>query len=326
MPEHTALLGRGIMAQTNILLESGTNELEIVEFYIDEADGYRAHYGVNVSKVLEILRDQQITAMPEMRHPSVVGAFKHRDDTIVPLIDLAIYLGRNRAETKETKVIVTEFNEVTSAFQVSGVNRIHRMSWESVEAPGEFLQAVSQSAITGVVRLEERVVFLIDLETIVGDLDSNLAIKMTGTLAGIEAKKQYTVVHCDDSSSVRGLVRGLLEEGGHFNVVQFTNGRDGWDYLKQKLQEAQAQETEILDMVQGVISDIEMPQMDGHNLCRRIKDTPGMKELPVALFSSLITERLEHKGTSVGADAQFAKPDLQKLGEYMLNLLQSRGL
>ena len=317
------------MANTNILLESGTNELEVVEFFINEDGGYRAHYGVNVAKVLEILRFQPVTAMPEMQHPAVMGAFRHRDETIVPLIDLALYLGRGRADSEgdeDSKVIVTEFNEVVTAFMVSGVNRIHRLSWESVEPPGEFLQNVSQSAITGVVRLEGRVVFLLDLEMIVGDLDPTLAIRMSEPAHMAETDRIYSIVHCDDSGSVRNLVKQLLERSGKFTVHQFTNGKDGWEFLEGQLREAKEAGKPISDFVQGIITDIEMPQMDGHNLCKRIKENSELKELPVALFSSLVTDKLAHKGDEVGADAQFAKPDLQRLSEYMHELLQSRGL
>ncbi|UZP67142.1 chemotaxis protein [Desulfovibrio mangrovi] len=313
------------MSQTNILLESGTNELEVVEFFIDEEDGYRAHYGVNVAKVLEILRKQPVTSMPEMPHPAVMGAFKHRDNSIVPLIDLAVYLDRNRKKSSDPKVIVTEFNEVVTAFLVSGVNRIHRMSWEDVEAPSEFLQKTTGNSITGVVRLEGRVVFLLDLEMIVADLDDSLAIRMEAPTADRVAGKTYTIVHADDSGSVRALVKSLLE-ASNFRVVQFTNGRDAWEYLQRQAAEAREEGGSLVDRVQGIISDIEMPQMDGHNLCKRIKENPDMRMLPVALFSSLITEKLEHKGTAVGADAQFAKPDLQRLSEFMLNLLAERGM
>lgn len=315
----------GFMSHTNILLESGTNELEVVEFFIDEVGGYRAHYGVNVAKVLEILRKQPVTAMPDMPHPSVKGAFKHRDNTIVPLIDLAIYLGREREDSEDTKVIVTEFNAVVTAFLVSGVNRIHRLSWEDVEAPSEFLQKTTANSVTGVVRLEGRVVFLLDLEMIVSDLDEGLAIRMGACSPERAAGRTYTIVHADDSGSVRNLVKDLMT-ACNFNVIQFTNGRDAWEYLERQARTAREEGRDLLDYVQGVISDIEMPQMDGHNLCKRIKDSPDMRRLPVALFSSLITEKLEHKGKSVGADAQFAKPDLQRLSERMLELLNSQGL
>ena len=169
------------MAQTNILLETGTNELEIVEFYVNQ-DGYEAHYGLNVAKVVEIGRRQTVTAMPEMRHKALLGAFPHRNGRIVPLIDMAQFLGSGPITNEDAKVIVTEFNTVCTGFLVSGVNRIYRLSWTDVEAPGNFLQNVSRSSVTGVVRLEERVIFLLDLEAI--DMARKL-MRTQGVCAGI---------------------------------------------------------------------------------------------------------------------------------------------
>lgn len=313
------------MSQTNILLDAGTNELEVVEFYLDE-EGYRGHYGVNVAKVLEIIRQQPVTAMPQMRHPAVMGAFLHRDGRVVPLVDLALYLGKKRVLTQEPKVIVTEFNNIVNGFLVSGVNRIHRLSWHEVEAPGSFLQNMSRNAITGVVRLEGRVVFILDMEAIVGELDPALAIRLDGALSDpVGAGTVYTVLHVDDSGNVRHLVKRLLQESGRFNVIQASNGEEAWKMLLKFRREQEQGGTPVRERVQAVISDIEMPQMDGLSLCRQIKEDPLLKLLPVALFSSLITDRLEHKGDSVGADAQFAKPDLQVLSEKVLELVALGG-
>ena len=167
------------MSQTNILLESGTNELEIVEFFLDEpGEGgkpYRGYYGVNVAKVLEIIQMPKITSLPEVQDPSVLGAFNLRSQ-IIPLVDLALWLGKAPVEHREApKVIVTEFNSVTTAFQVAGVNRIHRISWEEVEPPSKYVAMVSKSNITGVVKMENRIVFLLDLEHVVAKLNPSLA-------------------------------------------------------------------------------------------------------------------------------------------------------
>lgn len=311
------------MSQTNILLDAGTNELEVVEFHLDE-EGYRGHYGVNVAKVLEIIRLQPVTSMPQMRHPAVLGAFPHRDGRVVPLVDLAMYLGKKREITQEPKIIVTEFNNIITGFLVSGVNRIHRLSWQEVEAPGSFLQNMSRNAITGVVRLEGRVVFILDMEAIVGELDPALAIRLDGNLGmDLEDKSVFTVLHADDSGNVRNLVKRLMEESGRFKVIQTTNGQEAWNTLLQFRKEEERGGTPARERIQAVISDIEMPQMDGLTLCRKIKEDTTLNYLPVALFSSLITERLEHKGDSVGADAQFAKPDLQVLSEKVLELIVS---
>jgi two-component system chemotaxis response regulator CheV len=309
------------MSQTNILLESGTNELEIVEFYIDEQD-YRGHYGINVAKVVEIIRTQSATSMPQMRHPAVMGAFSHRDGKVVPLVDLAVYLGKTRPVSSEAKVIVTELNGIVTAFLVSGVNRIHRLSWKDVEEPGEFLQNMSRYSITGVVRLENRVVFLLDIEHVVAEIDPSLAIQLA-SLPGEAAGDGdvYTVMHADDSGSIRNLVKRLLEKNGTFRIIQAVSGEDAWNILEGMKKKAVADGVSIRDMLQAVITDIEMPRMDGLALCRKIKEDSELKYLPVALFSSIISQTLEHKGVAVGADAQFTKPDLGNLSMKLSELI-----
>ena len=133
--------------------------------------------------------------------------------------------------------------------------------------------------------------------------------------------RRYTVLHADDSGSVRKLVRNLLEASGRFEVLQADDGQGAWEMLEALRAEAEGRGQRIADVVQAVISDIEMPRLDGLTLCRRIKEDVALRVLPVALFSSLVTDKLEHKGRSVGADAQFAKPDLQQLSERLLELL-----
>lgn len=310
------------MAQTNILLESGTNELEIVEFFIDHADGYRAHYGVNVAKVVEIIRRQPVTSMPEMRHEAICGAFHHRNNRIVPLIDLGKFLEIGPIESPDAKTIVTEFNNLFTAFLVSGVNRIHRLSWTEVEAPGSFLQNASKSSVVGVVRLDNRVVFLLDLEAIVAELEPSMAIRFEGTIGDVSGQeRRYNILHADDSHSIRALVYDLFKKEGRFQVRQEENGQKAWDYLCTLRAKCEAENKEITDYVQGVITDIEMPFMDGLNLCKRIKEDAILKKLPVAVFSSMINEPLAKKCESVGADAQFAKPDLRILSDRMLQLI-----
>ena len=308
------------MAQTNILLETGTNELEIVEFFVNQ-DGYEAHYGLNVAKVVEIGRRQPVTAMPEMRHKALLGAFLHRNGRIVPLIDMAQFLGSGPITNEDAKVIVTEFNKVCTGFLVSGVNRIYRLSWTDVEAPGQFLQNMSRSSITGVVRLEERVIFLLDLEAIVAELHPAMALRFDG--AGLTEKdgKTYRILHVDDSSSIRSLLLDLLNKEGRFVVEQRVNGQEAWNYLQELRDRCQQENRPIFDFVQGVITDIEMPAMDGLALCKHIKDDPVLLQLPVAIFSSMINVSLSRKCAVVGADAQYTKPDLKALSVKLHELI-----
>ena len=324
------------MSQTNILLESGTNELELVEFFIDEKDEatgkvYRGFYGVNVAKVLEIIRMPVVTQLPEIPHPSVLGAFNLRS-RIIPLVDLALWLGKHSMTTskEDTKVIVSEFNRITSAFMVSGVTRIHRLSWTQVEAPGAHLNEYSGNSVTGVVRFDDRILLILDMEKILADLNPGLAMKIEEhALAEIQEnkaqqrKEQYRALISDDSTSIRRMIGTMLEKAG-FEVTQTVNGQDAWDALVALKTRAAAENIPLTDLVDILVSDIEMPIMDGHNLTKRVKDDPVLKQLPVILFSSLITERLRHKGESVGADEQISKPNITELTKRAFDLIAER--
>ena len=308
------------MSQTNILLETGTNELEIVEFYVNQ-DGYEAHYGLNVAKVVEIGRRQPVTAMPEMRHPAILGAFLHRNNRVVPLIDMALFLDSPPIDNEDAKVIVTEFNELCTAFLVSGVNRIYRLSWTDVEAPGQYLQNMSRSSVTGVVCLEDRVIFLLDLEAIVAELHPTMAMRFDDAEMAKEVNKTYNILHVDDSRSIRKLLRDLLVKEGRFEVEQRVNGLEAWEYLRELRRRCEEENRPIQDFLHGIITDIEMPSMDGLALCKNIKEDPILKALPVAIFSSMINESLAKKCAVVNADAEFAKPDLKALADKLYDLV-----
>ena len=314
------------MAQTNILLEAGTNELEIVEFYLEELDGpdkttYKGHYGVNVAKVLEIIRLPRITELPEVRHPAILGAFNLRSQ-IIPLVDLTLWLRKERAPSESTKVIVTEFNNVTTAFMVSGVNRIHRISWVEVEPPNAYVSAMTRNTITGVVKLEGRIIFLLDLERIVSDLNPDLALRLNDDL-NWNSPDRYRALVADDSTVIREMLKGLLTQAG-FDVETYTNGRDAWLRLDAIRRKAVQEGIPVENYVHCVVSDIEMPQMDGHSLCKHIKEDQVLKGLPVLLFSSLITDKLRHKGDAVGADEQISKPEVTRLAQKAKELIEQR--
>ncbi len=309
--------------QTNILLESGTNELEIVEFFLDEIEAggqtYRGYYGVNVAKVLEIIRMPSVTELPEGKHSCVLGAFNLRNH-IIPLVDLSRWLNKTRAETEAPKVIVTEFNNVCTAFQVSGVNRIHRISWEEVEPPNRYVASLSNHSITGVIKIDGRIIFLLDLEKIVADLNPALGLRLDEAIDWA-ANVRYRAMIADDSGLIREMLRDLLEKA-NFEVEALTNGREAWERLEELKGKAETEKKSITDYVQVMVSDIEMPSMDGHNLCKRIKDDPLLRDLPVILFSSLITDKLRHKGDAVGADDQVSKPEVTHLAQRALALIE----
>ncbi len=302
---------------SNILLESGTNEVEILELYIDE-EGYRGYYAVNVAKVIEIIPvpKTKITP-PDSKRGIVSGLFNHRNKVIV-LVDLAVWLNKSRVELKPCNVLITEFNNVITAFLVSGVTRIHRVTWQNIKPLDGYMENMSD-AVTGVVELDNKLVFVLDLEKAIAELDPSLALKAppadgNDARARIDTAKQIRILHVDDSNVIRRNVRSRLEEQGDITVISAANGDEAWNWLAAVNDKARAAGELLTEYVDVVLTDIEMPVMDGYHLCKKIKDSSEFREIPVILFSSLINDRLIHKGESVGADAQFSKPDLSLIG------------
>lgn len=316
------------MSRQDILLESGTNEFEVVEFFIDEEDanapdGFkRTHYGMNVAKVLEIIRLPELTDMPDVSHRSVMGAFDLRSE-IVPLIDLSVWVGKQLLSSGLHKVIVTEFNQVITSFLVSGVTRIYRISWDQVKAPNVQLSSLTSNSITGIVRLEGKIVFLLDLEKIVATLNEKLNVDIStseATQREIKTKALKALI-ADDSAMARNMVFTMLTQSG-FSVVQFENGKEAWAYLEELKSTISAANGSISDYLNIAVLDIEMPQMDGHHLTKRIKSDPMLKDIPVLLCSSIITEGLYHKGQSVGADGQISKANMNKLVDKVMEMVR----
>ncbi len=298
---------------TNILLETGTNELEIVEFYIEKEQGLREYYGINVIKVQEIMRYPKITSLPQRPHECFVGLMRVREE-IIPLLDLGMYLYKKRLDTS-SKVIITEFNKMKIGFLVSGLTRIHRISWENVSPPIEIEYGDNTPCITGVIKFEDRIVFILDVEKIVTDMapifeDPNLRQEQ-----GIERK--YKVLVVDDSPTIR---RMLVSNLKGFDVHVASNGQEAFEYLTS----LGSSWEEIVQRCNLVISDIEMPQMDGFTLTKKIKEHPVLRDLPVILFSSMITDKLLHKGKAVGADDQITKPEIGQLAERARQLIEER--
>lgn len=314
---------------TDILLESGTNELEIVEFYLDEKhraedseEEYRGFFGINVAKVIEIIRMPELTDMPEVSHPAVLGAFNLRNQ-IIPLIDLALWLGKERVESEEPKVIVTEFNLTRSAFLVSGVTRIHRIGWGEVEAPTNYVSALTVNSITGVVKFTNRIIFILDMEKITADLNPGMVSPPEPKLQLVEEirSKQLSALVVDDSTMARKMVAGVLEKAG-FEVYLAENGEQAWNKLLTLRNRVEQENRPLTDFINILVSDVEMPVMDGHTLTRQVKEDPTLRHLPVVLCSSIITDTLRHKGDTVGADDQVSKAELGSLTNKVLRLVE----
>ena len=300
---------------TSVQRNNEQNALEIIEFYIDETleDGstYRSYYGMNVAKVIEIIRMPVTTVVPGTQHVAVMGSFNLRN-RVLPLVDLGIWLGKKVISKENNKVIVSEFSGVVAAFVVTGVTRIHRMTWQQIEPPGKYLQSFSHGSVTGVLRLDDRILFLLDMEHIIGTMDETVRLehRMELISGGGESGKGYHILVVDDSPSVRAVIKHCLEQE-QYTVTTATSGAEGWAQVSEWAEQAQAENRPITDFVHLIISDIEMPEMDGHSFTALVKAHPVLGRLPVILFSAIIADVVRQKG--IDADDQIAKPDLPEL-------------
>ena len=296
------------MAQSEILLEAGTNELEIIEFFIDEGpERGLTSYGVNVAKVLEVIESPGLVPIPGAPHPCFMGTIPLRE-LVLPVLDLAVWLGLPRVRRPHEIVLVTRFNSRTTGFLASGVTNIHRFHWRDVEPPHRSITSLPNNSITGLVRQEGRFILLLDLEKIIFELDTPLAGD-----APPPSTRRLSALVVEDSGVMRHRIRERLD-AANFEVSLAGNGQQALDALL-------ASGRKQPDIV---ISDIEMPRMDGYTLTRRIRETPALANLPVVLFSSLITDELRHKGQSVGADAQISKPQFGDLARMAMELIEKR--
>ena len=287
--------------ESNILLESGTGEVEILEFVINNK-----HYGINVIKVKEVLETDNLTKLPQCP-PTIAGLILYRDE-IITLVNLKYVLEKNSEITKKNKIILCEFNKSRVAFNIDRVVGTHRLGWNKITKPDEL---VSNSLVIGNIILDDRILFLLDFEKIVTDINPKVGIS-EDRIVNIEYKDRSNIklMLADDSFLIRSLLKDTLTKAGFSNLKFFDDGEQSLNYLY-KLAEEKKQN--FIEDVQILITDIEMPRMDGHTLTRRIKEHKILRTLPVIIFSSLITDDLAHKGESVGADAQMSKPEIENL-------------
>lgn len=302
-----------MQSNNGILLESGTNEFEIIEFMVDDRC-----YGINVAKVREVIGDVKITHVIGS-HPHIDGIFSLRNQ-IIPVVNLARSLD-NRFETlkneepsqavqmtQNQQIIVCEINGDIVSFVVDSVNRIHKVSWTQMEPISSI--AGSQFAV-GIVKLDEKMIVLIDFEKILSDIDPSVNQRLSAipSASGLEdIRKSKTILIAEDSRTLRMLLERTLQTAG-YNVISNENGLEAWN----KLSDMVTLEAPVQEQVQLVITDIEMPQMDGHHLTKRIKEHQQLKELPVVIFSSMINPELRRKGEALGAIDQVTKPEIERL-------------
>ncbi|MBE5909520.1 chemotaxis protein [Pseudobutyrivibrio sp.] len=287
---------------TNILLESGTNELEVLEFKVG-----KNFYGINVAKIREILLYQQVTPLPNA-HPCIEGIFMPRD-IMISVISLRKCLNITDEPENDGLFIITNFNSLNTAFHVDEVLGIHRVSWEDIIKPDATISSDESGVSTGVIKLEDRLVVILDFEKIVTDINPETGLKVS-EMDDYESRdrSKSPILLCEDSPLLSKLIVECLKKAGYTNLIVNMNGQEGWD----KLVELHKKGT-VLQDVHLIITDIEMPLMDGHRLCKLVKENETMKNIPLIIFSSLINDEIRRKGESLGADAQLTKPEIGKL-------------
>lgn len=286
---------------TKILLENGTNELEVLEFALDGNA-----YGINVAKIKEIITYQPITPVPNA-HPSIEGIFMPRD-TMITAIDLKNCL--QRGVSKEGGLfIITNFNKLDIAFHVDEVRGIHRVSWENIIKPGATVSSAEESISTGIVKIDNRLIIILDFEKIVTDINPETGLKVSEvTEMGERSRNTIPILIAEDSVLLNRLIVDSLKQAGYVNLIHTCNGQEAYDIIA----ECKAKGT-LKQKVQCVITDIEMPIMDGHRLTKLIKSDDETKDIPVVIFSSLVNDEMKRKGEALGANAQLSKPEIANL-------------
>ena len=287
--------------ETNILMESGTNELEVLEFIVGGN-----HYGINVAKIKEIVPYSKVTPVPNS-HPCVEGVFMPRD-LMITIVDLAkvIKCAPSKDITKDM-FIITNFNKLNVAFHVASVVGIHRVSWTDIIKPDSTISSADSGIATGVVKINGQLIIILDFERIVSDIE-----KLEG-----RTKNEAHIVIAEDSPLLMKLISDSLIKSGYDNLTLCANGQEAWENLVALKDSEDAQ----MD-VACVITDLEMPLMDGHRLTKLIKTDDKLKNIPVVIFSSLINDQMRAKGEALGADVQLSKPEIGLLVNEIDKLLR----
>ena len=295
--------------ETKILLENGTNELEVLEFIVDGNS-----YGINVAKIREIISYTPVTPVPNA-HPSVEGIFMPRD-AMITAIDLRNCLQRGQSEPGGL-FIITSFNKLDIAFHVDSVVGIHRVSWADIIKPGATVTTSEDGISTGIIKIDGKLIIILDFEKIITDINPETGLKVTEIESlGERDGSLVPILLAEDSALLRKLIVDSLKKSGYENIIKAENGEEAWEYICKAREDGKLRER-----VKLLITDIEMPVMDGHRVTKLVKSDEATKEIPVVIFSSLVNEEMRKKGEELGADAQLSKPEIGNLVKIIDQLL-----
>lgn len=295
------VIWRGEHMDTKILLENGTNELEVLEFTVDGNA-----YGINVAKIREIIPYQEVTPVPNS-HPSIEGIFMPRD-VMITAIDLRNCLQRGTSEAGGL-FIITNFNKLDIAFHVDNVVGIHRVSWKDIIKPNATISSAEEGESTGIIKRNDKLIIILDFEKIVTDINPETGLKVNEIdELGERQRNDVPILIAEDSVLLNKLIVDSLKKAGYVNLIRTENGEEAWNIIEEC-----KKQNSLKEHVQCVITDIEMPLMDGHRLTKLIKSDDETKDIPVIIFSSLVNDEMKKKGEALGANAQLSKPEIGNL-------------
>lgn len=311
--------------QSRILLRSGNNEVEFIEFNIGDTS-----YGVNVAKVLRVIAKPSVEVTHGSNDPksAMMGTIFVLGKPI-QLIDLRKALSvedfeASQVEESRRLILVTKFNRRTTSFLIDSVDKIHRTSWDQFQPIDNLLEGDGAGLyVTGTIKIENRVIVILDLEHLMLDYDQELKAlnepqDVNAPVDLIEQRRAVKIVYAEDSRIIRRMMLKTLREYGYSSVKEFEHGESAHEYLLKEKKEAEAAGAFLSDRIGCIITDIEMPKMDGLTLCKSIKGSGEETEVPaVVVYSSLVNDEMAKKCQSVGADAQISKPH----GDEIIDLL-----
>ena len=288
------------MANTEILLESGTNEIEVMQFTI-----FGELYGINVAKVLEIMMADKVKPIPHS-HNAVEGIFKPRE-TLLTVINLPKYLTGESGDTKDRDLfIITNFNKMHIAFRVHSVVGISRISWEAIQKPDKALTNGEDGVATGIAQCGDNLVTILDFEKIVAEIAPETSIQVSDIdKLGERIQRDQSIILAEDSILLTKMISDSLFRAGYSNLTTFNNGKEAWEFL---------------ESIRGEDDFYKRAAL----LTKLVKEDEKMRNMPVVIFSSLINEEMRIKGKQLGADEQLSKPEIGRLVEVMDALLDRR--
>lgn len=295
-----------------VITEVGTNEWQVVVFFLGDQS-----FAINVDKTREILRWPGCRVIPDSPR-ALIGITSVRGE-VLPMVDLRVFLGiEPSVDLEQSKVIVAEFNEVKLGFVVDAVERIYRINSEDLDSSltGKYLG----EWILYVIKRDSRNVLLLDYEAIVQTISPQLSMqnkwdssRAMALMEGIGNPTDYRIIVAEDSPLIRKQIKDALASGGFSNLLLCADGKEAY--------EAIMQDGAIFDIL---ITDVEMPRLDGLALTRRLKENPATKDLPIIVFSSIMAEDIKVKAASVGARYQITKPEIAELVEYVVQIIREK--